>query len=709
MGAGKPGTRSGLKLRGSSSDPGGRKGGSAKPVSAPPPLTAGFRPVLPSGSGGHHHPKPHPVKPPPKARRSSGASSRVLLFLLKWGLVAAIWGCAALAVVLVYYCYDLPDVRQVAQHTRRPAVTLVAADGTRFSRTGELQGAIIEARRLPPHMVNAVLAIEDRRFYSHFGIDIIGLARAVVVNLRHQHVQGGSTLTQQLAKNLFLSGERTLKRKVQEALLALWLEHLYSKDQILTAYLNRVYLGSGVYGVDAAAQTYFGKPAEKVTLREAAVLAAMLKAPSRYSPLNNPGESAERADLVLHTMVDAGFITPEEEAAAKAEPPSPLPVIADGIGRYFADWVSDHVNGYIGTDHEDLVVTTTLDLRLQQSAEQRLAGLLATQGNQYHVGQGALLALSPDGAVRAMVGGRSYADSPYNRATQAQRQPGSSFKPFIYLAALGAGYTPDTLVDDSPLRIGKWSPANYEKGFRGPIPLREALAHSVNTCAVRVLEHTGIDRVRALAERLGITSPLGNDLSLALGTSEVSLIQLTAAYAGIANGGHPVLPHAILDIRDTAGHVLYRRHGSSSAAVADPGAVSALTGMMTGVLAYGTGKAARLDRPAAGKTGTTNDYHDAWFVGFTADYVAGVWLGNDDNDEMKKVTGGSLPAKLWHDFMIDAHAGLPPRPLTFAVDADPAAVTAPQAPPAASGPAAPAPDAGDSIQSLIERLSGGGR
>ena len=692
-------------MRGSSSDHGGRRGAGSKPVSAPPPLTAGFRPSVPSGGGGGgRHAKPHPVKPP-KARRSSGAMSRVFLFLLKWGLVAAIWGGAALAVVLVYYCYDLPDVRQVAQHTRRPAVTLVAADGTRFSRTGELQGAIVEVNRLPPHMINAVLAIEDRRFYSHFGIDLIGLARAVVVNLRHQHVQGGSTLTQQLAKNLFLSGERTLKRKVQEALLALWLEHLYSKDQILTAYLNRVYLGSGVYGVDAAAQTYFGKPAQKLTLREASVLAGMLKAPSRYSPLNNPAESYERADLVLHTMVESGFITAEEEAAAKTEPPAPRPVIADGIGRYFADWVSDHVNGYIGTDHEDLVVTTTLDLRLQQSAEQRLAGLLATQGKQFNVAQGALLALSPDGAVRAMVGGRSYGDSPFNRATQAQRQPGSSFKPFIYLAALSSGYTPETLVDDAPLRIGKWSPANYEKGFRGPIPLREALAHSVNTCAVRVLEHTGIDRVRSLAERLGITSPLGNDLSLALGTSEVSLIQLTAAYAGLANGGHPVLPHAIVDIRDTAGHVLYRRHGSSSAAVADPGAVAALTGMMTGVLATGTGKAARLDRPAAGKTGTTNEYRDAWFVGFTADYVAGVWLGNDDNDEMKKVTGGSLPAKLWHDFMIDAHAGLPPRPLSFAADADPGAVTAPQ-----ETPASPAPsDPGDSIQSLIERLSGGGR
>ncbi len=631
--------------------------------------------------------------------------------LIKVGVLVAIWGSLALGAVALVYGYDLPDVHQVAQHVRRPAVTLVSADGTRFSRTGEIQGAIIDVNRLPRHLVNAVLAIEDRRFYHHFGIDPIGLARAVVVNFRHERaVQGGSTITQQLAKNLFLSPDRTLRRKIQEALLALWLEHVYTKDQILTAYLNRVYLGGGAYGVDAAAQTYFGKPVEQVTLREAAMIAALLKAPSRYSPVNNPDQSDQRAQVVLQAMTDAGLITPAEQAGAIMEPPSPRPATAEGIGRYFADWVSDHVGSYVGYDHEDLVVQTTLDLRLQHAAEQRLSAILATQGAQYQVGQAALMTLSPDGAVLAMVGGRAYAESPFNRATQALRQPGSSFKPFIYLAALGAGYTPDTTVEDAPLRIGKWQPANFEKGFRGVVPLRDALAHSINTCSVRILEQVGIDRVRLLAQRMGIISPLGRDLSLALGTSEVTLFELTAAYAGIANGGRPVIPHAIVEIRDARGTVLYKRHGSVSAAVAEPAAVAQLTGMMTGVLAYGTGKAARLDRPAAGKTGTSSDYHDAWFMGFTADYVTGVWMGNDNNDEMKKVTGGSLPAKLWHDYMMDAHAGLPVRPLPYAVEVAPDSVGTPPAP--VSGVALPGPvgEAGaddGGIQALIDRLTGG--
>ncbi|MEI8395825.1 MAG: penicillin-binding transpeptidase domain-containing protein, partial [Rhodospirillaceae bacterium] len=483
--------------------------------------------------------------------------------------------------------------------------------------------------------------------------------------------------------------------------LALWLEHLYTKEQILTAYLNRVYLGAGAYGVDAAAETYFGKSVTNITVHEAAILAGMLKAPAHYSPINSPYEADQRARIVLSTMVEAGFISAAEAEAAAADSPAPPPATADGIGRYFANWVADHVGSYIGTDHEDLLVFTTLDLRLQMSAERRVAELIAARGKQSNVSQGALLALSPDGAVRAMVGGRNYAESPFNRATQARRQPGSSFKPFLFLAALQSGFTPETTIEDSPLRIGSWQPANYEKGFRGAVSLRDALAHSINTCAVRVLERVGVDRVRRLAERLGITSPLGRDLSLALGTSEVSMIELVAAYAGIANGGYPVIPHAIREIRDTAGTVLYKRHGSGSAPVAEPGAVSELAGMMTAVLAYGTGKAARLDRPAAGKTGTSSDYRDAWFVGFTADYVAGVWLGNDDNDEMKGVTGGSLPAKLWHDFMMDAHVGLPLHPLSRAAGVDPASVVAQVSPP----PVVPT-DPGD-IRNLIERLSGG--
>ncbi len=625
--------------------------------------------------------------------------------MAKWTVLAAIWGALAIVALVFYYGYDLPDVHQVAQHTRRPTVTLVAVDGTRFSRTGDIQGAIIEANQLPPYLVKAVIAVEDRRFFNHFGIDPVGLGRAVWVNIRRGHMsQGGSTLTQQLAKNLFLSPDRTLRRKVQEALLALWLEHVYTKEQILTAYLNRVYLGAGAYGVDAAAQTYFGKPVSQLSLYECAEIAGLLKAPSHYSPISNPNEASQRAQVVLSTMIEAGFITPADAASATLAPPSARPSVPTGLGRYFADWISDHIGSYVGYDHEDLVVYTTLDLHLQQAAERHLTELLASQGPQYQVSQGALVTMTPDGAVRALVGGRSYAESPFNRATQALRQPGSSFKPFIYLAALEAGFTPETTVEDGPLRIGHWQPVNYEKGFRGPVPLRDALAHSINTCAVRVLEQVGVEPVRTLAQRLGITSSLGRDLSLALGTSEVTPLELTAAYAGIANGGHPVIPHAIQEIRDSHGTVLYQRHGSVADAVAEPGAVSALTSMMTGVLAYGTGKAARLDRPAAGKTGTSSDYRDAWFAGFTADYVTAVWLGNDNNDEMKRVTGGSLPAKLWHDFMMDAHVGLPPRPLPYASDS-PAASVAVAAPSITPTTPAPPPDTG--LQDLISRLSNG--
>jgi penicillin-binding protein 1A len=624
------------------------------------------------------------------------------MWLGKWLLLATIWGGIGLGAIIAWYGYDLPDVRAVAQPVRRAAVTLIAADGAAFYRTGDLQGAIIEARRLPPHVVQAVLAIEDRRFLSHFGIDPIGLARALVNNLRgHRGVQGGSTLTQQLAKNLFLKPERTLRRKIQEALLALWLERHYSKEQILTAYLNRVYLGSGTYGVDAAAQTYFGKPATRVSLHEAAVLAGLLKAPSRYSPANNPEESLQRAALVLRAMVAAGFITEAEAEAAERQPLSPRPGYHGDNIRYFADWVSDHVGSFIGADHEDLVVRTTLDLRLQQAAEARLTQLLSSAGQANQVSQAALLALTPEGAIRAMVGGRSYGESQFNRATQALRQPGSAFKPFVYLAALEAGFSADTPVEDAPLRIGNWQPANFEKGFRGAISFRDALAHSVNTSAVRVLEKVGVDRVRGLAHRLGITSALGRDLSLALGTSEVSMMELTAAYAALANGGYPVMPHAILEVRDHGGNVLYRRHGTRGAPAVAPEALAELTGMMTAVLAYGTARGARIDRPAAGKTGTTQDYRDAWFMGFTADLVTGVWLGNDDNAEMKRVVGGGLPARLWHDFMLDAHAGLPPRPLPHASGA-----LATAAPPGAT---APGSGRRDGIGGLIERLSGGAK
>ncbi len=683
---------------------------------------AGKAPPPPS-----YPPPPPPPKPPRKAAKPppprqaspSNRSERAGLWvgvLIHWGLVVAIWCGVGLGAVLAYFALDLPDISKVAQFERRASVTVLAADGTEFARFGDLHGTTLGVKDLPPHLIHAVLAIEDRRFYSHFGIDPIGLARAVYVNWRSgRATQGGSTITQQLAKNLFLTAEKSLKRKIQEAMLALWLERRFTKDQILTAYLNRVYLGAGTFGVDAASRTYFGKPATQVDMRESAVLAALLKAPSRYAPTANPDESAERARIVLLAMADAGYITAQEAETARTTPPAPRRK-PGGDGRYFADWVTDLVSSFVGADHGDVVVRTTLDLKMQRAAEQRLETLLSTSGPAANVRQGALVAMAPDGAVRALVGGRDYDSSEFNRATQAMRQPGSAFKPFVYLAGLEAGWTPETLIDDAPIQIGTWSPGNYDGKFRGPITLASALAHSSNTATVRLIEKVGTDRVRRIAGALGIGTPMIKDLSLALGTSEVTLFDLVRAYAGIANRGAPVWAYAISEIKSRDGAVLYRRQGGGSAAVVDPALAVQLARMMSGVIEFGTGKSARLDRPAAAKSGTTQEYRDAWFVGFTADLVAGVWLGNDNNEAMKKVTGGTLPAKLWQGFMMDAHAGKPPRPLP-GLDGAPAwntpmasagGLPGPVAPAAHAPAAAPPREESGGIGSLISKLTGGG-
>ncbi len=567
--------------------------------------------------------------------------------------------------VLAVFAHDLPDISKVADYVRRPAITLLDRHGAPFHRHGELQGTLVNAAELPRHVVDAVLAIEDRRFHSHVGLDPIGLVRALVANLRAgRTVQGGSTITQQLAKNLFLTADRTLKRKVQEALLALWLEYRYTKNQILSAYLNRVYLGAGTYGLEAAAQTYFAKTAGQLTLHEAATIAGLLKAPSAFSPRTNPARATARAAVVLAAMVDADLISAEDMRRARARPPTPRRKPgAGGTARHFADWIADQISRFVGPNHPDLIVRTTLDLTLQRRAEAEVDRLLATAGPDARASQAAVVTMTPTGAVRAMVGGGDYADTQYNRAVQALRQPGSAFKPFVYLAAFEAGWTPDSPIEDAPINIGGWRPGNFDDQYRGTITLGEALTRSVNTSAVRLLRAVGIQRVQRLAERLGILSPLGADLSLALGTSEVTVLELTGAYAGLAANGHAVLPYGIDDIRDRDGTILYRRHGGGAYAVTGPEAIGALTSALQAVMDRGTGRLARLDRPAAGKTGTSQGYRDAWFVGFTRDLVTGVWVGNDDNAPMRNVTGGGLPARLWRAVMMPAHRDLPPRPL----------------------------------------------
>ncbi len=583
--------------------------------------------------------------------------------LIRWSATAAVWVVLAVAGLVAWYATDLPDVDKALAATRQPSVRLTAASGAPLAAFGDIHGPAVRLDALPGALVQAVLATEDRRFYHHYGIDPIGLVRAVVANVRAGRiVQGASTITQQVAKNLFLTPERTVKRKVQEVLLALWLENKFSKNQILTVYLNRVYLGAGVFGVEAAAKRYFGRPARRLSLYQAAMLAGLLKAPSRYNPARHPDRAAGRTAQVLANMVDAGAITPDEARRAKGSRRT-ASARKGRTGRHFADWIMGQVGSYVSPGDRDLGVRTTLDLGLQGRAEALVAALLAGPGAKAGVSQAAVVVLAPDGAVRAMVGGRNYGASQFNRATQALRQPGSAFKPLVYLAGLESGLSPTSRLVDGPVAVGDWRPRNFDGRFRGTVTLSDGLAQSINTVAVTVAEQAGRKRVIAAARRLGLSTPLRVSPSLALGAAEVSLIELAGAYGAFANGGIGVWPHGIAEIRDSAGRVVYRRAGSGPGRVMEPGHAAAMTDMLALVVSDGTGRGAALTRPAAGKTGTSQDFRDAWFVGYTAQFTAGVWLGNDDGRPMKNVTGGGLPARLWRDIMKAAHKGLAVQPL----------------------------------------------
>ena len=577
--------------------------------------------------------------------------------------MAAVWGFLLLGCLIVGIWAGLPDTSELGHSDRHPSVTLKAEDGTLIATYGDLYGEALTVADLPPALPQAVIATEDRRFSRHFGIDLIGIARAAFANLRAGHVgQGGSTLTQQLAKNIFLTPDRTMLRKLQEIVLAVWLEHRFTKDQLLGIYLNRVYFGAGAYGVDAASRRYFGKSARRLNVYECATIAGLLKAPSKFSPAGNRQRAADRAAQVLANMVEAGYLTQTQADAAARQSTvlATVPVTQPGM-RYFADWVQDQAaaGGYNG----DLVVTTTLDARMQAAAEQAIDTALTRDGPKAEASQGALVAMSPDGAIRAMVGGRDYHDSQFNRVTQATRQPGSAFKPFVYLAALEHGMQPTDRFVDAPIRIGDWQPHNYANGYQGEVTMAEAVAESINTVAVQVGQRAGMRNVVAVAHRLGITTELSPDPSLALGTGEVTLLDLTAAYCAFASGGNGAWPYGIAAIRDDKGKLLFQRQGGGPGRVIEPAYVNAMNEMLAGVIAHGTGRAAQIGRPEAGKTGTTSDFRDALFVGYTGELVAGVWFGNDDDTPMNHVSGGSLPARTWHDFMIAALKGRPVQPL----------------------------------------------
>jgi len=594
-------------------------------------------------------------------RRRSGRRGRGLFRLLYWGAVLGLWGAIATVGVVVWVGAHLPAIQSLEIPKRPPTIQITGADGSVIAIRGEMPGANVALKDLPPYLPKAFIAIEDRRFYSHHGIDPVGIARAAVANILHRGVsQGGSTLTQQLAKNLFLTQERTLQRKLQEVELALWLERKHSKAEILELYLNRVYFGSGAYGVEAAAQRYFGKSAKNVTLAEAAMLAGLVKSPSRLAPNRNPEGAEQRAQTVLAAMADAKFITEAQAQASIGHPAYNVKPVGAGTVNYVADWIGEVLDDLIGQIDQSVVVETSIDPKLQAVAEAAVIDELAAKSVKFTVTQGALVAMAPDGAVRAMVGGRNYAESQYNRAVTARRQPGSAFKPFVYLTAIESGLTPETIRQDAPLDIKGWKPENYSHEYLGAVTLTQALAMSLNTVAVRLGIEVGPKNVVRTAHRLGISSKLDANASIALGTSEVSLVELVGAYAPFANGGFGVSPHVVSKIRTMEGKVLYMRPADQLGQVIDPRNVAMMNTMMQETLISGTAHKAELPGwMAAGKTGTSQDFRDAWFIGYTSNLVTGVWLGNDDNSPTRKATGGGLPVEIWTRFMRVAHQGVP--------------------------------------------------
>lgn len=567
------------------------------------------------------------------------------------------------------------------------AVTFLDRYGNEVGRRGIKHDDSVSLDQLPEYLLQAVLATEDRRFYEHWGIDVIGTLRAVTVNARATNVvQGGSSITQQLAKNLFLSNERTLERKVKEAYLAVWLEFHLTKREILKLYLDRAYMGGGTFGIQAAAEFYFGKNVRDVTLSEAAMLAGLFKAPTKFAPHINLPAARARANDVLNNLVDAGYMTQSQIFTAQRNPATPVDRRRETSPDWYLDYAFDEVKKLADAkklgDDRVLTVRTALDNGLQKHAESVIEDQLRQNGRAYHVKQSATVIIDPStGSVRAIVGGRDYGASQFNRATDALRQPGSSFKPYVYLTALMSGkYKPSTIIVDGPVCLGNWCPRNFGDKYYGAIPLVGALTKSLNTVAVKLSIGIGDSKVgdfqkakqgRAkiinTARLLGITAPLVDTVSLPIGADEVTVIEHTSAYASFANGGKRVPPYAAVEIFNSRGESIYRhdRDNPAPKQVIPAQNIIDLVSMMTHVVEEGTGRRAQLGEniKVAGKTGTTNGYKDAWFCGYTGNFVECVWFGNDDDTSMNDMTGGSLPAQTWHDIMVYAHNGIELKPL----------------------------------------------
>jgi penicillin-binding protein 1A len=618
--------------------------------------------------GGSRRPRgeasPRPTRKKARAGGRRKGRSRIGR-LFYWGAVLALWGVICAIGLAIWIGAHLPPIQSLEIPKRPPSVLILGANGATLATRGDMGGAAIPLRELPDYVPKAFVAIEDRRFYSHRGVDPLGIMRAFVANIvRRGTSQGGSTITQQLAKNLFLTQERTITRKAQEAVLALWLEHKFSKAQIIELYLNRVYFGAGAYGIEGAARRYFAKSARHLTLAEAATLAGLVQSPSRLAPSHNPDGAERRARVVLADMAEQKLASEDAVRVALTHPAHAVKSATAGSVNYVADWVMDAVNDVIGSFDTDIVVETSIEPPMQAAAERALAEVLAQKGEKFSVSEGALVAMTQDGVVRALVGGRSYAESQFNRAVAAKRQPGSAFKPFVYLTALEHGLTPDTIREDGPIAVRGWKPENYEHEYMGAVTLTQALANSLNTVSVRLTLEFGPAAVIRTAYRLGINSLLEPNASIALGTSEVSPLELVSAYAPFANGGFAVSPHVIARVRSTDGKLLYARPTQALGRIVDAHFVAMMNAMLHETLVGGTARHADLPGwPAAGKTGTSQDYRDAWFIGYTGTLVTGVWLGNDDNSPTRKLTGGSLPVDIWSRFMKSALQGTAPTTL----------------------------------------------
>jgi len=569
--------------------------------------------------------------------------------------ILAVWAAIAVVATVLVFSQGLPDISRLYTIQRQPSINYLDRSGALITVRGSQYAPPVKIDEMPPYVPAAFVAIEDRRFYHHMGFDLIGIMRAVVADLRRGHAaEGASTITQQLARNLFLTPDQTVKRKIQEVILAVELEHKFSKKEILALYMNRVYFGAGAYGIEAASQRYFNKPASQLSVGEVAILAGLLKSPTHYSPISDRERAARRATIVLDKMVQTGAITPTQRADAFRNPVNVSPTLSSQHAQYFIDWVDQQVRQLVGQPQQDLVVETTLDLPLDAIAS-NVAQTVVARETKAGVQQAALVALDGSGRVRAMVGGVNYAESQFNRAADAKRQAGSSWKPFVYLTAMEAGRTPDVQVVDEPVTINGWSPQNYTKKYLGQITLETALAQSINTVAARLADEVGRDNVARVAHRLGIISPVGTDPSMALGAVEVSPVEMAQSYAAFSNGGYQTTAYGIERIRTTDGKVLYEHKADARVSVIGNPPLSYMNRMLRQVVASGTGGRARIGGyDIAGKTGTTSDYKDAWFVGYTGGFVTAVWVGKDDNTPMRKVTGGGPPADLWRSFMVQA-------------------------------------------------------